>query len=155
MKNSVALGLNTDFRVEYDDNTIDDTEGALHFNREINVTGSVNEIDLVIVPPKRNSGCSDGNTTFHFFRHEIRSCVSFIDFSDTALHARVEEEAFGRRCLSGINVCDDSKVSSVADFLLFSETFWEFEVDCDVFCLCSLGSVVVAEGRKDACITQS
>ena len=47
---SLGLRLHTTHRTEYGNNTIQHTNGTLNFNREVNVTWSIDNVNLMIFP---------------------------------------------------------------------------------------------------------
>jgi hypothetical protein len=55
--------------------------GALHFCREIDVTGSVNQVDAVAFPLRCNGGGNDGDAAFAFFGHPVSDSGAVINIA--------------------------------------------------------------------------
>ncbi len=49
----LGLGLNALLAVEHGDGAVEDAQGALNLDGEVNVTGGVDDVDLVTVPESR------------------------------------------------------------------------------------------------------
>ena len=83
MPDLFRLSLNTFDSGENDRRAINDTQRTLHFRCEINMSGSVNQMEHVIFPWNR-SGCSgDGDATGTLFWKEVHNGRPVIDVAVT------------------------------------------------------------------------
>ena len=53
--NCFRLGLNACNGIEYGNSTVENAQGALHFNREVDVAGGVDDVDLAVLSNRRSS----------------------------------------------------------------------------------------------------
>jgi hypothetical protein len=98
-----------------DDGPIEDAEAPFDLRREVDVTGCIEEIDIVILPAEFNAGGEDGDPPFLFFGVIIGVGRTVIDTADAVFGAADEEHPFGNRCLAGIDVGDDADVADAID----------------------------------------
>ena len=111
----LRLGLDTFLTVEHGDCTVEDAQRALNLNREVNVTGGVDDVDLVSVP-EGGDGCGgDGNTTLLFLLHPVGGGGAIMRLTNLVVNARVEQDSFGHGGLAGIDVSHDADVANLLE----------------------------------------
>ena len=67
----LRLRLNTFFTIEHSNSTVENAERTLHLHGEVNVTGGVNDVDLVLVPETGGSSRSNRDTTLLLLCHPV------------------------------------------------------------------------------------
>ncbi len=65
------LRLHAADRAKDEDRAIEDAQAALNFNGEVDVTGSIDQIDLVIFPLHRGAGAGDRDAALALEVHEV------------------------------------------------------------------------------------
>ena len=104
------LRLHTRDGVEHGDGAIEDAQRALDFNREVDVAGRVDDVDAVLFPETRRRGGRNGDAALLLLLHPVHDGRAFVHFTDLVRDAGIEQDAFGRRGLAGINVGHDADV---------------------------------------------
>src|SRR5581483_4565500 len=99
--------------VEHHHAAVKDTQRAFDFDGEVNVAGSIDDVDAVIAPEAGRSSGSDGNSPLALLLHIVHGGSAFVDLADAVGFARVEQDPFGHGCLAGIDVRDDADVARV------------------------------------------
>src|SRR6185312_9114099 len=73
--NCLRLRLDTGNAVEHCDRAIKDAQRALHFHREIDVAGSIDDVDamfdIIPVPETRGRSAGDGDTALLLLLHPV------------------------------------------------------------------------------------
>ena len=111
----LGLRLNTLFTVEDCNSAVEDAERTLYLNGEVNVTGGINDVDLVLVPETRGCSGGDGDTALLLLRHPVHGRSAVVNFTDLVRDTRVKQDAFGRRGLTGIDVSHDADVANLVE----------------------------------------
>ena len=106
----LGLRLNAAHRAEDAHRAVEDAERALDLHREVDVAGSVDDVDVVAVPLAGDRGGLDRDAVLLLLDHEVRRRVCVVDVAGVVDLAGVEEDAFGRRRLARVDVGDDSYV---------------------------------------------
>ena len=112
--NSLGLRLHAFLAVEHGNCTVEDAQGALNLDREVNVAGGVDDVDLVVFPEAGHGGRRDGDAAFLFLFHPVSGRSAVVRFADLVVHTRVEQDALGSSGLAGINVGHDADVADLA-----------------------------------------
>ena len=111
----LRLGLDTFLTVEHGNCTVEDAQRALNLNREVNVTGGVDDVDLVTVPEGGHGCGGDGNTTLLFLLHPVGGRGAIVRLANLVVDARVEQNTFGHGGLAGIDVSHDADVANLIE----------------------------------------
>ena len=69
--NLLGLGLHAFFAVEHCNSTVQDTQGTLHLNGEVHVTGGVDDVDLVTLPETGHSSGGNGDAALFLLLHPV------------------------------------------------------------------------------------
>ncbi len=77
-----GLGFHTGNRVKNCDGAVENTQGTFHFDSEVNVSRSINDIDGVSFPCALGCSGSDGDTAFLFLLHEVHGSAAVVGFTD-------------------------------------------------------------------------
>ena len=108
-----TLRLHLADRTEHRHRTVENAQRTLHLRREVHVSGSVDDVDPVILPIAGGGGAGDRNTTFALLLHPVHRRGTLVGVADLAVHAAVEKNAFRQRGLAGINVRHDADVTGI------------------------------------------
>ena len=111
----LGLGLDALLAVEDGDGAVEDAERALDLDGEVDVTGGVDDVDLVLVPEAGDGGGRDRDAALLLLLHPVRGRGAVVDLTDLVVDARVEQDALGRRRLAGIDVSHDADVADLAE----------------------------------------
>lgn len=110
-----GLRLNTANGAQNHDGTIENSEGTLDFNREINMAGGIDQVDMVglvlavdvLLPVAESSGRLNGNSLFTLQVHRVHLgpygvfASNFVDRLDSS---GVEKNSFGNGGFATINM---------------------------------------------------
>ena len=110
---SLGLRLNTAFRAQNGDRTVQDTQGTLDLDREVHVAGGINDIDPVPLPETGGRGGGNGDTSLLLLHHPVHGRAAVVDLSQLVRLARVEQDPLGGCGLSGVDVRHDTDVSGI------------------------------------------
>ena len=107
----LALRFHTAHGTEYRHHAVDDAQRTLHLDGEVHVAGSVDQVDLMVVP-LRGDGCGgDGDAALLLLLHEVHGGLPVVGLAYLAVYAREEEDSFRYSGLASVNVRRDSDVS--------------------------------------------
>ena len=121
------LALNALARVEDEDRTIEHAERAFDFDREVDVAGSVDDVDvdrllfeLLVrsLPDAVRRGRLDRDALLALELHRVHlgaDAVLAADFVNLMDTTRIEEDALGERRLAGVDVRRDADVADAVD----------------------------------------
>ena len=104
------LGLHTGDGVEAGNRAIEHAEAALDFGGEVDVARRIDDVDADVLPGAGGRGGGDGDAALLLLLHPVHGRRTLMHFSDTVRDARIEEDAFGRRRLSGVDVRHDPDI---------------------------------------------
>ena len=109
------LRLDTGHTVEDGDGTVEHTQGTLHLDGEVHVSGGVDDVDLGVVPEGGGGSRRDGDTTLLLLLHPVHGGVALVGLTNLVGLAGVVQDALGRGGLTGIDVCHDADVADVPE----------------------------------------
>ena len=113
----LGLRLHAFLAVEDGDCAIEDTEGALDLDGEVDVARGVDDVDLVLVPETGDGGRRDRDAALLLLLHPVGGGGTIVGLADLAVDARVVEDALGRGGLTGIDVGHDADVADLVQVL--------------------------------------
>src|SRR6202795_4681391 len=115
-RNAVLVGLAPDgYRlrlhasdgVEHADRAVEDAQGALNFHGKINVAGRINNVDAIFLvvagPTGGGGGAGDGDASLALLLHPVHGGRSLVHRTDFVRDTGIEQDALGRRGLSGVD----------------------------------------------------
>ncbi len=85
-------------------------EGSLDLCDEVGVAGSVDQVDLDVPDRERDDGRTDRDAALAFEQVCVGDGVAVVDTADSGGDPGLEEEPFGQRGLTGVDVGDDPEV---------------------------------------------
>ncbi len=106
-----GLGLDAGDRIEHRDRPIQNPQAALDLDREVDVTGRVDDVDPVIVPGAGGRGRGDGDAPLLLLLHPVHGRGALVHLADLVRLSGVIEDALGRGRLAGIDVRHDADVA--------------------------------------------
>ena len=116
------LGLYARNRAEYRDGAVENTEGTFNFGGEVNVSGGVDKIDLLLDSLKRtffscpvagNCRRRNSNAAFAFLFHPVGYSRTFVNFADFMNYAAIEQDTFRAGCFTRVDVRRYTDVSGI------------------------------------------
>ena len=119
------LGLHSCHAAEHHDGAVKHAEGTFHFSSEVNVPGSINNVQLEIfafehfadtfilhlLPVGGNSSGGNGDTAFAFLLHPVGRGGTVVGFTNLVNHAGVEKDTLGQRGFAGVNVSGNTDIA--------------------------------------------
>ena len=113
------LRLHAGHGIENSHAAVQDAQRALHFDGKVHVTRRINDIDqvglIVTLPARRGGRRGNGDPALALLLHPVHRGRAFVHFTDLVGHARIEQDAFGRSGLSGVNMGHDADVARVLE----------------------------------------
>ena len=114
--NGLRLRLNAALCAENRYGTIENTQGTLNFNGEVNVARGVDDVDTVLVtvsvrPEARRSSGSNRDTSLLLLCHPVHRSGTVVGLADLVVDACVIKDTLGRCCFTGIDVRHDADIS--------------------------------------------
>ena len=115
-----GLGLRLDAgdAVEHHDRTVEHAQRALHLDREVHVSGRVNDVDAVIFPEAGRGGRGDRDPALLLLGHPVHRRGAVVDLADLVDLLGVEEDPLGHGGLARVDVRDDPDVAVALERVL-------------------------------------
>src|SRR5262245_49923601 len=107
----LGLRLDARHRVEDRHGAVEDPEGALDFDREVDVAGGVDDVDAAVAPEAGRRGRRDRDAALLLLHHPVHRRGAFVDLADLVRPPGVVEDALGRRRLARVDVGHDADVA--------------------------------------------
>src|SRR5690606_7380191 len=111
--NRFGLRLDTGNRVEHRDRTVENAQRALDFDREVHVTGRIDDVDALVFPEAGRRGGGNRDATLLLLLHPVHGGSAVVHFADLVAYTRVVKDALGRRRLTGIDVGHDADIAVI------------------------------------------
>ena len=108
----LGLRLNAALRAEHGDRAVQNAQGTLDLDGEIDVAGSVDDVEAIVLPVAGRRGGGNGDAALLFLSHPVHGGGAFMRLADFAVLARIEQNALGRRRLAGIDMRHDTDVAN-------------------------------------------
>ena len=113
----LTLGLYATYCTEGCNSTVQHTQRTLNLNGEVNVSGGVDKVDLVlfafVVPEGGSSSRSDGDTTLLLLNHPVHGSRTVVSFTDFVSLTCVEQNSLRGSGFAGIDVSHDADITSI------------------------------------------
>ncbi len=122
---SLALGLNASDCTESSHSAVEHTQGAFHFDGEVDVSGGVDQVDfeflVVVLPESGGGGGGDCDTALLLLFHPVHGSGTVVHLADFVCQAGVEEDTLGSGGFAGIDVSHDADIAGILEkFVRFS-----------------------------------
>ena len=121
--NSFCLWLNLVTSRKNQNRTIKNLQRTFNFNCEVNVSRSVDDVDLVTFPETSCTSRSNCNTSFLFLSHPVHRSCTVVNFTDLVIFSGIEQNSFSCCCFTSINMGHNSDVSchfKICSHIIFS-----------------------------------
>ncbi len=109
-----GLGLDAGDAVEDRHRPVENPEAALNFDREVDMAGSIDDVDVVFVPDTGGGGRGDRDPPLLLLLHPVHRGGAFVDFTDLVVATGVIEDALGKSRLARVDVSHDPDISGSA-----------------------------------------
>jgi hypothetical protein len=109
----LSAWLDAGDRVEQRDGAVEHAQRALHLNGEVHVAGRVDDVDAVVAPEGGRGGRGDRDAALLLLLHPVHDGRALVDLTHLVGAAGVEEDALGRRRLTGVDVRHDPDVAGL------------------------------------------
>ena len=109
----LGLRLDAGDGVEHRDRAVEDAQRALDLDREVDVAGRVDDVDLAVAPLARGRGRRDRDAALLLLDHVVHDRRAFVHLTDLVGAAGVVEDALGRRGLARVDVGHDADVAGL------------------------------------------
>ena len=126
----LGLGLDAGDGAEERDRAVEDAERALDLGREVDVSGGVDDRDLVVAPEARGGGGADGDAALLLLDHEVHRGGAVVHLAELVVLARVEEDALRGGGLAAVDVGHDADVAVLVE----RDLAWHCRIPC---CWCA------------------
>src|SRR5882762_3871293 len=117
---SFRLRLHACDGVENADGAVENAQRALDLHREIHVAGRINNVDAVFFvvagPTGGGGGAGDGDAALALLLHPVHGGRAFVHRTNLVGDTRIEQDALGRRSLSGVDVRHNPDIAGVFEF---------------------------------------
>ena len=111
----LRLGLDARDGVEAADGAVEDAEGTLNLEREVDVARGVDDVDAVVLPRAGGGRGGDGDTALLLLLHPVHGGSTLVHLTDLVGLTGVVEDALGGGGLAGVNVRHDTDVAVLVD----------------------------------------
>jgi len=105
------LRFHTTHGTEHRHHAVDDTQRAFHLDGEVDVTRSIDKVDLIAVPMCGDGCRSDGDAALLLLFHEVHSGLTVVGLAHLTVDTREEQDTFRNRSLTCIDMRSDTDVS--------------------------------------------
>src|SRR4029077_6672828 len=104
--------------IEHAHGAVEHAQRTLDFNGEVDVAGSVDDVQTLAVPERGGRSRRDGDAALLLLLHPVHRRGTFVHFADLVALAGVIEDAFGGRGFAGVDMRHDTEVAVVLDGML-------------------------------------
>src|SRR5690606_6031515 len=91
--------------------TVEDLQGPIHFNGEVDMAGSIDDVELVSVPKAGRGRRLNGDAALLLLLHEVRRGRAVVHLTNLVNLASELENAFGGRGLPCVDVSEDANIA--------------------------------------------
>ena len=109
--NRFALRFHAALCTEHGHGTVEHAKGAFHLHGEVYVAGRVDDVDLVSAPFAGGGGRGNGDAALLLLLHPVHRGHTLVHLAKAMRASRIEQDAFGRRGFSGVDVRHDADVA--------------------------------------------
>ena len=109
----LRLGLDAADGAEHGHGSVKDAQRALDFDGEVDVAGSVDEVDVAILPLAGDGRGRDRDAALALLSHPVHRRGAVMNLADLVVHASEEQDALRGRRLAGVDVGRDANVADL------------------------------------------
>ena len=119
----LGLGLDAAHGAEERDGAVEHAQAALDLGCEVDVAGSIDQTDLVILPVYGGGGRADRDAALLLLHHEVHGGGAIMHLAKLVVGATVEQDTLAGRGFAGINVGHDADIADLAQGWDWSDMF--------------------------------
>ncbi len=108
----LGLRLDSAHRAEQADGAVQDAQAAFHLDGEIDVSGGVDDVDLVLAPDTGGGRAANGDAAFLFLHHKVHSGLPVMGLAEFMRAPGIVQYALGAGSLAGVNMRHNTYVSN-------------------------------------------
>jgi len=123
--NGLGLWLHTRGATEDNYRAIENTQRPLHFNREVHVTGSIDNVDTVLVelllhstPETGGGGGGDRDAALLLLLHPVHGGGAVMHFAHLVRQTGIKKHPLGGGGLTGVHMGDDPDIAVPCNWCL-------------------------------------
>ena len=105
------LGFYAAFCAENGYGTVEHAERSFNLNSKVYVSGSIDDVDTMVIPVSGGCSRSDGNTSLLFLNHPVHGGAAIVGFTDFIVNTGIVKDTFGCGSLSCVDVSHDTDIS--------------------------------------------
>ena len=105
------LGFYAAFCAENGYGTVEHAERSFNLNSKVYVSGSIDDVDTMVVPVSGGCSRSDGNTSLLFLNHPVHGGAAIVGFTDFIVNTGIVKDTFGCGSLSCVDVSHDTDIT--------------------------------------------
>jgi hypothetical protein len=106
-----GLAFHPVHRVKNRNGAVKHAQRTLDFRSKINMTRSVNNVNLTAFPVSGSRRALDCNSAFLLLFHPVHNSFAVIDFAYTVAFSGVKENPLGSGSFSGVNMSHDADIT--------------------------------------------
>src|SRR5699024_2445843 len=107
MPDSLGLRFYAALCTENCDRAVENTQRTFNLNSEVNVAGSVDDIDTMLLPVTGSSSRGNGNTSLLFLSHPVHGAGTFVGFAHLVNLTGIIKNTFGNGGFTCVDVRHD------------------------------------------------
>ena len=108
---SFGLRLNAALCAKNGNRTVQNTQRTLNLNGEVHVTGSVDDVDSVVLPEAGSRSGGDCYTSLLLLLHPVHCRGTIVSLAYFMSFSRIEQDTLSCCCFSGVNMRHNTNVS--------------------------------------------
>jgi len=108
-----GLRLDAGIGIKQRNSPVKHAQRTLDFNREVNVSGRVNDVQALVVPETGRCSGRDRDATLLLLLHPVHRGRAIVNFTDLVALTGIVEHTFGGRGLAGINMSHDAEIAII------------------------------------------
>ena len=109
--NGFRLRFNTALCAENGHRTVQYAQRTLNFNREVHVSGRVDNIDTMVFPETSRCGGGNGDTSLLLLFHPVHSWRTVMRFAHFTVDTGIEQNTLGGSGFTRVNMCHNTNIS--------------------------------------------
>jgi len=110
-----GLGLHPADAAQYRDRSVQHPQRALDFRRKINVSGSIDDVDPVVIPDAGGGRGRDRYAALLLLNHPVHDRRSLVHLSHLVSDSRIEQDSLRRGRLPRIDMGHDAYIPDILD----------------------------------------
>ena len=111
----LGLGLDAGDSIEDGDGSVENAKGPLDLDGEVDVAGSVDDVDPGVAPTAGRRSRRDGDPALLLLDHPVHDGATLVDLADLVGAARVVQDALGGRRLARVDMGHDPDVAGLGE----------------------------------------